>query len=145
MGRKLIPDANTFRVVVASVIMGQFPYSCEICGGGYDRCALRDMCGQEAHEDCEGGQFCWEDEVICELVRVVIGDTAAEDAAKYRDLKEEFDRGLIFDARYMGYGNFESEALPDIIIYSETEIDSATEANYLIVKVRCVSCYRKNT
>ena len=43
--------------------MGQFPYYCESCGGAYSRCALRDQ-GDRGHIRCEGGQFCWEDNVV---------------------------------------------------------------------------------
>ena len=124
--------------------MGQFPYVCARCGGGYERCALRDTNGQEAHEDCDGGQFCWEDEVMCETIRVVIGDGSSEDKPRderYCDFVATFDRGMMFEARYMGYGNFEADALPDYVIYGEHEVDSATEANYIVVRVWCRSCY----
>lgn len=36
--------------------MGMFPYTCGYCGGAYERCGV--------NKDCEGGQFCWEDDVI---------------------------------------------------------------------------------
>jgi hypothetical protein len=36
--------------------MGKFPYTCEKCGGAYQRCAI--------HSNCQGGQFCWETNVV---------------------------------------------------------------------------------
>lgn len=38
--------------------MGLFPYTCEACGGGYERC------GVVEHKNCSGGQFCYEDNVV---------------------------------------------------------------------------------
>jgi hypothetical protein len=45
--------------------MGQFPYECIACGGAYERCGVG--CKPSDAEGCvgNGGQFCWEDKVVC--------------------------------------------------------------------------------
>lgn len=67
--------------------MGQFPYECKVCGGGYKRCGNQDKgdrriefnmdgpcgagnesgnesVGDESCTECEGGQFCWEEACV---------------------------------------------------------------------------------
>lgn len=58
--------------------MGQFPYECKLCGGGYKRCGNMDGtrridfnrckgCGNDSEDEyyqCEGGQFCWEETCV---------------------------------------------------------------------------------
>ena len=41
--------------------MGLFPYDCEVCGGGFQRC------GVLKHQNCLGGQFCFEENVIIKI------------------------------------------------------------------------------
>ena len=47
--------------------MGYFPYECETCGGGEERCGR----GQE-HKNCQGGQMCWEDAMVFKCGRIKI-------------------------------------------------------------------------
>lgn len=47
--------------------MGQFPYECPTCGGGYKRCGTDHSFSSEDDEECEGGQFCWNENVIIEI------------------------------------------------------------------------------
>jgi hypothetical protein len=46
--------------------MGQFPYECDRCGGGDERCG-RDEDGHP--KDCTGGQLCWEPHCVIFLDR----------------------------------------------------------------------------
>ncbi|MDD4930659.1 MAG: hypothetical protein PHG66_00700 [Candidatus Colwellbacteria bacterium] len=51
--------------------MGQHPYECSLCGGGYTRCGKQP--GQENEDGpcevgCEGDQFCWEENVVAVIL-----------------------------------------------------------------------------
>jgi hypothetical protein len=103
--------------------MGIFPYTCELCGGGYQRCALSEI--DEEHHDCEGGQFCYEEDVVI-LVN-----------------------GKKFDGVYNGYGEVE---VTDGTIYVPSEfaeyIDGwGTRLTYdrdtTRVEIYCQSCFHK--
>lgn len=95
-----------------------FPYTCEYCGGAYERC------GQNDHENCDGGQFCWEDDVVI------------------------FVDGERFDGIYNGYGQVETS---DGTIYIPSEFNEfidgwGLDLNYdpeeIEVVIYCKSCYK---
>jgi hypothetical protein len=61
--------------------MGQFPYECAVCGGGYKRCGNQydnrkisfnmskdgtgcNDCDGIPDYECKGGQFCWEEKCV---------------------------------------------------------------------------------
>lgn len=73
--------------------MGIFPYTCKACGGAYERCALTN---DEDHSDCNGGQFCYSEEVVI------------------------FVNGERFEGIYDGYGQVETE---DGTIYIPSEFN----------------------
>lgn len=52
--------------------MGQFPYECSKCGGGYKRCGQQEEhveldCDERQVYWCDGGQFCWEDDLVAQI------------------------------------------------------------------------------
>ena len=121
--------------------MGEFPYTCEECGGAYKKCGKGDYgescddCGHHddtGHEagckgsfkDCEGGQSCWQDEVVIKL-----------------------EDGTILEGTYEGYGivdvpNDPIEYVP-IEFIEHIKIWELKEGTYKICHIWCKSCYVK--
>jgi hypothetical protein len=132
--------------------MGMFPYTCELCGGGYSRCvygghppdsytgAKNDYKG--TLDPCKDGQFCWEDNCIIsssEILHVPNGITAP-------DLKSIPRMRAIYD----GYGCFDIDEMkyPACKDYKFVSIDFDTSNMYryidqVVVRVIafCSSCY----
>lgn len=97
--------------------MGMFPYMCECCGGAYKRCGYKNC-----KNDCSGGQFCYEDNVVI------------------------FVNGKKFNGIYDGYGRVKTD---DGTIYIPSEfnefIDSwginlTYDAQNTKVIIYCKSC-----
>ncbi len=101
--------------------MGIFPYTCEICGGGYNRCGNQISCSP----DCNGSQMCYEDTVVIKL-----------------------SNGEIIFGIYDGYGQITSDT-KDNVIYIPTEFEefiphwniSKKTKVQLVSTVYCKSCY----
>ena len=127
--------------------MGMFPYTCEVCGGGFKRCAY----GGHPPEDYEGtwkdykgplepcthGQFCWEDNSIIEAIEILHvpkGITAT-------DLKSIPRMRAIYD----GDGSFENPAYKDYkfvsIDFHESNMDRYSYQVIIRVIAFCSSCY----
>ena len=91
--------------------MGLFPYTCEECSGAYDRCARN--C--EPGEGCEGkgGQFCWEEDVVCIPEEIQI--ESKSDAT--RIMSEIFLKieGKPLFGTYNGYGDYYLEVTPELV------------------------------
>ena len=101
--------------------MGIFPYTCEICGGGYKRCGNKKNCERY----CTGGQMCYEDNVVVKL-----------------------DNGEIIFGIYDGYGRILSNK-EDNNIYIPIEFEEFiphwridTNRKIQLVNVYCKSCYK---
>lgn len=127
--------------------MGMFPYTCDMCGGGYSRCvygghppesytgAKNDYKG--TLDPCKDGQFCWEDNCIIssnEILHVPKGMTAP-------DLKLIPRMRAIYD----GYGCFENAAYKDYkfvsIDFHESNVDRYIDQVIIRVIAFCSSCY----
>jgi hypothetical protein len=116
-----------------------FPYNCDICGGGYNRCGAR--CSCEAHEDCtcgyaehlpcDGGQFCWEEEVYFQVRDDPMNDPECA-AALGRDRQI---------GTYNGYGEIQLEdAIDYLIVPIEFKEDFDGPERVVFVDVWCKSC-----
>lgn len=101
--------------------MGMFPYTCDVCGGGYNRCG-----NPQCKPDCEGGQMCWEEECYV-LVK-----------------------GTIYEGKYDGYGRINVDNSKKIYIPIEFQefIDGWYRYNpkkysevVICDVVYCKSCY----
>ena len=96
--------------------MGMFPYECIECGGGDYRCGRGEDC--ENYPNCEGGQFCWENESYV------------------------LHNGKWINTSYDGYGRHESD---EGKIYVPTELyDNDEHVKICNSCILCGSCYRKN-
>ena len=97
--------------------MGVFPYDCIECGGGYYRCGRGEDC--EDYPNCEGSQFCWENESYV------------------------LHNGKWINTSYDGYGRHESI---EGKIYVPTELfyDDGEHIEICNSCILCGSCYRKN-
>lgn len=103
--------------------MGIFPYTCQKCGGGYNRCGNQGNC----EPDCLGGQMCYEETVVIELAN-----------------------GEIVFGSYSGYGYMTSDAKKNTI-FIPTEFEeflpdwtfSKRKKIQLVPTVYCRSCYDK--
>jgi hypothetical protein len=98
--------------------MGMFPYTCGTCSGAYKRCGYKNC-----ENDCPGGQFCYEDDVVI------------------------FVNGNKFTGVYNGYGQVETD---NGTIYIPSEFDEfiegwGTKLTYdpknTKVIIYCKSCY----
>jgi hypothetical protein len=109
--------------------MGQHPYECSLCGGGYQRCGRQ--AGQENEDgpceeaECKGDQFCWEENVVVVLLN---GPNA----------------GKWFEAKYKGYGEVHPlDQLPDPegwrYVDAEFWADVEPEKSWA-VQIFCRSC-----
>ena len=127
--------------------MGMFPYTCELCGGAYKRCAYGghppdSYTGEEKDykgplTPCKDGQFCWEDNCIIssnEILHVPKGMTAP-------DLKSIPRMRAMYD----GYGCFENVAYKDYkfvsIDFHESNVDRYSYQVIIRVIAFCSSCY----
>lgn len=103
--------------------MGMFPYTCKICGGGYVRCGNKDC---DVYE-CQGGQFCWEDEVY------------------FVDFVDTHNTYLQ-KGKYTGYGEIVEEKEKNNIKFVPIEFKGDVEDEDKIivyVNVYCKSCVEK--
>jgi hypothetical protein len=91
--------------------MGQFPYLCEKCGGGDERCC-NESCEEE---DCMGGQFCWSESAIC-----VIDDIKLDERYMTKEQMEISQnvynkwKGKSLIMTYDGSGRFTCQRFPSI-------------------------------
>lgn len=125
--------------------MGMYPYDCVICGGAYDRCGT----GQEEECECggEGGQFCWENSVVCQVEKIVLTDLASYNEGIREDLQlnethmeklRALKVGDILEGEYDGGGRVIVEEYDPIEFVLEEETWAKM---YVVVKVWCKSCY----
>ena len=124
-----------------------FPYECEHCGGGYERCGSASC----ENEDCKGDQFCWEDDVVCQVTRA---------AKKSLDSDPKIGTVLL-KGRYDGYGKvlFTRKTMKKIETgdkkitdnnpptfaceecFDEDDEDDKSCERTICVKTWCKSCY----
>lgn len=91
--------------------MGLFPYTCEECGGAFDRCARDCKPGEGC--DGEGGQFCWEEDVVC-----IPEDIQIESKSEAtRIMSEIFEKikGQPLNGTYNGYGDYYLEISSELV------------------------------
>jgi hypothetical protein len=127
--------------------MGEYPYDCAICGGAYERCANENGGGYNSdseEEGCEcggeGGQFCWENSVVCKVVKVVIGDPEEKDIEGLQTLKEG---DILEGGEYSGSGTvLLLDRFGEFQIIIDEEYQYSFK-NYALVKVWCASCYNE--
>nr|QBK86608.1 MAG: hypothetical protein LCMAC102_04030 [Marseillevirus LCMAC102] len=96
--------------------MGMFPYECPICGGGYKRCGSDDC----DDDECDGGQFCWENEV-------------------YFKWKGKYRKGKYSGYGYVKYENKEIYSLEN----KEKYFKSWGNVKYTTENFTCASCIEK--
>ena len=119
--------------------MDMYPYVCEHCGGGFNRCGEKNC----QTSNCLGSQFCWEDEAVLIIQETKINNYSAENVEEILSFSLEYlnipIRGL-----YTGYGFFEVEDSSFLFfdtynlhsyMYKDTE-------NYISVKAFCKSCFK---
>jgi len=117
--------------------MGMFSYECAVCGGGDRRCGA-------GHEDgCLGGQFCWEDACMIQIVDTYNDETRSEPA--WKNL-----RGTVRSGVYDGYGRVElnDSVCPEDWVFVPEEFEDFIEGwdlgpNVILVKIWCASCFRE--
>jgi len=119
--------------------MGMFPYECQHCGGGYERCGNASC----ENEDCKGDQFCWEDDVVCQVTR---------DANKSLDSDPKIGT-ILLKGRYDGYGKIlftrktmkktEAGDKKNPTFACEESFDDEDDERTICVKTWCKSCYEK--
>lgn len=117
-----------------------FPYKCGTCGGGNVRCAARCSCepgnactcGHADHLPCNGGQFCWEDDVCFQV---------CEDPDNDPQLVEWLGTAL-HQGLYNGYGLITCEEIDDFqIVPLEFKDDFMNNGeSSVFVHVWCKSC-----
>lgn len=133
--------------------MGQFPYQCYSCGGGYNRCGFctEEKCHRcddpeesnvcaSGHEKCEGGQFCWEENVVIVPFK----------HQKYINFKISEKK---LEGKYEGYGIVNVKDYPNLdfipVEFEEFINDWYTGFNIpegkvvLVKRIYCESCYDK--
>lgn len=112
-----------------------FPYVCEECRGGYNRCG-------QGHEDCEGGQCCWEDRCIVQVV-----DTYNDNFKSLPEWKQF--KGEVLNGVYNGYGIVESIEIPigwTLVpeeFYDFLDCWEVDTSKVFMVKIWCASCFRQ--
>ena len=142
--------------------MGQFPYECAKCGGGYERCAFctENKCHRcddldndpeackNGHEECEGGQFCWEDDVmiIIDKNQPYVKNPPSENQRFSSEQASE----EVLHGSYGGYGIIKVENYPQFDFFS-MDSDLSVEDLYkphesknkviIISQIFCKSCY----
>ena len=116
--------------------MGQFPYLCEKCGGGDERC-----CNESCDVDgCPGGQFCWSNSAMCVMYHINLSDKSLSDVQK--DISERvFNRwkGKPVEMIYNGYGLFTCARFPSIMFNVECNADAYESG--ISVKAWCAECW----
>ena len=125
--------------------MGLFPYECIKCGGAYERCATK--CNPaDTGNSCGGigGQFCWEDTVVCIVDKLLIKD---ESDPLYKTHQYIFDKikNCPITCSYTGYGSviihtFNEAGVPYTISVTESD-DYSSSANLFVGRFWCASCY----
>lgn len=138
--------------------MGEYPYDCAICGGAYERCANTDADnydsdGEEEGCECggEGGQFCWENSVVCRVERVVIEepatgttttDATAEELEELEALKKLKVGDILTGGTYTGGGIVFVDGFGEFKIIVDKDCAECMK-NYAFCTVWCASCYYK--
>jgi hypothetical protein len=91
--------------------MGEFPYICEKCGGGDERCCS-DMCEEE---DCGGGQFCWSSSAVCVIddIRLNREVMSKEEMEMLQGLYDKW-KGKPLYMEYNGGASFTCQRFPGI-------------------------------
>ena len=125
--------------------MGEFPYECVKCGGAYERCGANcDPADKENGCGGEGGQFCWEDEVVCIVEKFIIHDKTHKE---FETLQYIFDKikNCPITCTYTGCGSVLIHAVneasdPYTIRVAENK-DYVTRTNQMIGRFWCASCY----
>jgi hypothetical protein len=87
--------------------MGMFPYTCNECGGAYERCGTTHYNEEDddSCEECGGGQFCWEDEVIAVgPIKWYAGDDIHKQWVQSFLKQYKKRKPLVLQGRYEGYG-----------------------------------------
>jgi hypothetical protein len=114
------------------------PYICEKCGGSFNRCGNKNC----QNTDCNGGQYCWEDEAILVITGTKINnycDENMEDILCYSlEALNKTVKGL-----YTGYGFFEVEGC-NFLFFDKNHLSSylyKDTENYIIVTPYCASCF----
>ncbi len=125
--------------------MGQFPYECVKCGGGFIRCGAKcDPADKENGCGGEGGQFCWEDTVVCIVEKFIIYDKTDKKFETHQYIFNKI-KNCPMTCTYTGYGNvlihtFNEANNPYTIEVAESE-DDVDEVNPFIGRFWCASCY----
>lgn len=125
--------------------MGLFPYECIACGGAYERCGSG--CKPDDDNGCggEGGQFCWEDRVVCVPDKLVITNPESN---TLKTLQYIFDhiQNIHMYGIYTGYGTakiptFDEKGNATIIELCEDN-QYASNENYIVCRMWCASCFK---
>lgn len=127
--------------------MGMFPYICQECGGGDERC-----CSDECEEvDCEGGQFCWSESAICVIDDIKLDEKwmTKEQMEIYQKIYDTY-KGKPLMMTYDGGAGMEYRGNEELISMTEEEIkfvvdceglDWADSDYGLHVKAWCYDCW----
>lgn len=137
--------------------MGFYPYDCEACSGAYYRCGADHSndetdcsceseeckCEDDTKSECSGGQFCWENAVVCKVIKIELRNPDAENIDELKTLKV----GDILYGEYDGYGSVNVEGFEENQIFTKGEYgedeheDDYIFQNYALVNIWCYSCW----
>ncbi len=122
--------------------MGFFPYECVKCGGAYERCGAKcDPADTESGCGGEGGQFCYEDKVVCIVEEFIVHDTNDKD---YKTLQYIFNqiKNKPLSGTYDGYGSAIVHTFNEVgNPYTISVYENAEQMNALVGRFWCASCY----
>ena len=129
-----------------------FPYECKKCGGAYERC------GNQKHKKCEGGQFCWSDNIVIVPKQFVDDNQDYDIIYNFEDKKEFLEDKKKFlenhnkiEGYYDGYGSFmpnnkiffthKNENYKVILTDIENINFSDSDCIVIICDIYCKSCF----
>ena len=118
--------------------MNMYPYICQKCGGGYNRCGNKNC----QNDNCNGSELCWEDEAILVIQGTKINNFSDENMEEILSYSLE-NLNKIVKGTYTGYGFFEVEGC-SFLFFDISQVDSFVNKNtdnYITVKPYCVSCF----
>ena len=125
--------------------MGQFPYECIACGGAYERCGAN--CKPSDENGCggDGGQLCWEDNVVCIADKLIItkSDLLSTETLQY--IFNHIKNTPIYGT-YTGYGSAKINSFNEhgdtIVIELHEDNQYAVDENYIVCRMWCASCFK---
>ncbi len=125
--------------------MGFFPYDCVKCGGAYERCGAKcDPADTKSGCGGEGGQFCYEDTVVCIVDKLWVRNISDSQLKTYQYIFDKI-KNCPITCTYTGHGSViihtfnEANNPYTISVYEYGSMDE--DNNVLSGRFWCASCY----